>query len=195
MCFQMYYGGVGFPRISYRCSMEFLRIFYGLSTQPHAFTVLTTKETGRHRLLWRTNTVANNQGFQESLFCRYGIQWKPIKHQQEIHSNSAPYALSQKYKLIEFWIICYGLLLPPISPTHRGHCLGKACVYREPRRQRLLHGPVVWARAPRYSLLLFHKGIAAGPRAEPLLLLHKGIATRPRAEPISNIIDNLMNKK
>ncbi len=93
------------------------------------------------------------------------------------------------------WIICYWLSLPPISPTHRGHCLGKACVYREPRRQRLLHGPVVWARAPRYSLLLFHKGVAAGPRAEPLLLLDKGIATRPRAEPMGNRIDNLINKK
>ena len=53
----------------------------------------------------------------------------------------------------------------------------------------MLHGPVVWAKAPWYSLLLFHKGIAAGPRAEPLLLLHKEIATRPRAEPIGNRID------
>ena len=93
------------------------------------------------------------------------------------------------------WIICYWLSLPPINPTHRGHCLGKACVYRESRRQRFLHGQVVWARAPWYSLLLFHKGVAAGPRAEPLLLLHKGIATRPRAEPIGNRIDNLINKK
>ena len=58
-----------------------------------------------------------------------------------------------------------------------------------------MHEPVVWARAPRYPLLLFHKGLAAGPRAEPLLLLHKGIATRPRAEPIGNRIDNAINKK
>ena len=101
----------------------------------------------------------------------------------------------KKYKLMKLLIICYGLLLPPSSLTHRGHCLGKARVYREPRRQRLLHGPVVWARAPRYPLLLFHKGIAAGPRAEPLLLLQKGRATRPRAEPIGNRIDNLINKK
>ena len=107
-------------------------------------------------------------------------------------SHTPPYF--RKNELIKFRIICYWLSLPPISPTHRGHCLGKACVYREPRRQRLLHGPVVWARAPRYSLLLFHKGIAAGPRAEPLLLLHKGIATRPRAEPIGNRIGNLINK-
>ena len=57
-----------------------------------------------------------------------------------------------------------------------------------------MHGQVVWARAPWYSLLLFHKGVAAGPRAEPLLLLHKGIATRPRAEPIGNRIDNLIYK-
>ena len=101
----------------------------------------------------------------------------------------------KKAELKEFQIICYGLLLPPISPTHRGHCLGKACVYRESRRQRSLHGQVVWARAPWYSLLLFHKTVAAGPRAEPLLLLHKGIATRPRAEPIGNRIDNLINEK
>ena len=65
-------------------------------------------------------------------------------------------------------------------------------MYREPCRQRLLHGPVVWARAPRYSLLLFHKEVAAGPRAEPLLLLHEGI---PRAEPIGKRIDNLTNQK
>ena len=63
----MYQGGVGFPWISYKCSIEFRRIFYGLSTQPYAFTVSTTKETGRHRLLWRTNTIANNQRFQRVL--------------------------------------------------------------------------------------------------------------------------------
>ena len=98
-------------------------------------------------------------------------------------------------ELTKFRIICYWLSLPPVSPTHRGHCLGEACVYREPRRQRLLHGPVVWARAPWYSLLSFHKGVAAGPRAEPLLLLDKGIATRLRAEPIGDRIDNFINKE
>ena len=83
--------------------------------------------------------------------------------------KSCPWILLKTYELIQCWIICYGLLLPPISPTHRGHCLGKARVYRETRRQRLLHGPVVWARAPRYSLLLFHKGVAAATRAEPFI--------------------------
>ena len=124
-----------------------------------------------------------------------------LNNPQEIHRTSTgnpqksrPH-IFVKNELIKFGIICYWLSLPPISPTHRGHCLGKACVYREPRRQRLLHGPVVWARAPRYSLLLFHKGVAAGPRAEPLLLLHKGIATRPRAEPIGNRIHNSIDTK
>ena len=84
----MYQGGVGFPRISNRCSIEFLRIFYGLSTQPHAFTVLTRKGKGRHCLLWRTNTVANNQRFQRVLCVCQEIHRKSIKHPQEIHRNS-----------------------------------------------------------------------------------------------------------
>ena len=47
-----------------------------MMTQPHLFTELTTKETGRHGLLWRTNTIANNPGVDELICFCYEIMMK-----------------------------------------------------------------------------------------------------------------------
>ena len=61
MCFQMYWVGLDFLGLCIDIVLNLYNFLNGLSTQPNVFTVLTTKETGRRRLLWHMKTIANHQ--------------------------------------------------------------------------------------------------------------------------------------
>ena len=82
-----------------------------------------------------------------------------------------------KCKLMKFLIICYWLSLPPISPTHRGHCL---CVQRAAPPEIVARAGGL-GKSPSAPFVVIPQGNSSHAKSGALVVIAEENSNRPQS--------------